>query len=94
MTLLYYDDFTKLLPELKTRVKVNLQNFDVDIFDYSKSTDKQLLYLKSYYMYNNAKNYEKQKMFDESLEEKGVFEFSDRGILKDIFYKHLLSENA
>lgn len=86
LTLLYFNDFEKLLPELQTRVKVNLQTFDVDIFDYSQSKTKQILYLKSYYMHKNGKAYEKQKMFDESLEERELFAFSDRGVSKQEFY--------
>ena len=37
-------------------------------------------------MHKNGKAYEKQKMFDESLEERELFAFSDRGVSKQEFY--------
>ncbi|RYD76757.1 MAG: DNA phosphorothioation-associated putative methyltransferase, partial [Verrucomicrobiaceae bacterium] len=47
VTFQHYDDFDgKPLPELRTRIKVNLKNLFVEVFDYSQSAKTQLLYFK------------------------------------------------
>ena len=47
VTFQHYDDFDgKPLPELQTRIKVNLRNLFVDVFDHSKGPKIQLLYFK------------------------------------------------
>jgi DNA phosphorothioation-associated putative methyltransferase len=47
ITFQHYDDFDgKPLPELRTRIKVNLRNLFVEVFDHSKAPRIQLLYFK------------------------------------------------
>ena len=47
ITFQHYDDFDgKPLPELTTRIKVNLRNLFVEVFDHSKGSRIQLLYFK------------------------------------------------
>jgi DNA phosphorothioation-associated putative methyltransferase len=47
ITFQHYDDFDgKPLPELQTRIKVNLRNLFVEVFDHSKGPRVQLLYFK------------------------------------------------
>jgi DNA phosphorothioation-associated putative methyltransferase len=47
ITFQHYDDFDgKPLPELQTRIKVNLRNLFVEVFDHSKGPRIQLLYFK------------------------------------------------
>ena len=47
ITFQHYDDFDgKPLPELQTRIKVNLRNLFVEVFDHSKGPRTQLLYFK------------------------------------------------
>ncbi len=47
VTFQHYDDFDgKTLPELQTRIKVNLRNLFVEVFDHSKGPKLQLLYFK------------------------------------------------
>jgi DNA phosphorothioation-associated putative methyltransferase len=47
VTFQQYDDFDgKPLPELQTRIKVNLRNLFVEVFDHSKGPRIQLLYFK------------------------------------------------
>jgi len=47
ITFQHYDDFDgKPLPELRIRIKVNLRNLFVEVFDHSKGPRIQLLYFK------------------------------------------------
>jgi DNA phosphorothioation-associated putative methyltransferase len=47
VTFQHYDDFDgKPLPELQMRIKVNLRNLFVQVFDYAQSAKIQLLYFK------------------------------------------------
>ena len=47
VTFQHYDDFDgKPLPELQGRIKVNLRNLFVEVFDHSKGPKIQLLYFK------------------------------------------------
>jgi DNA phosphorothioation-associated putative methyltransferase len=51
ITFQHYDDFDgKPLPELQTRIKVNLRNLFVEVFDHSKGPRIQLLYFKERYL--------------------------------------------
>src|SRR5262249_16020577 len=47
VTFQHSDDFDGTpLPELRMRIKVNLRNLFVEVFDYTRSQKKQLLYFK------------------------------------------------
>ena len=51
VTLLYYDDFkNRGLPELTTRIKIDIGNLFVRVFDYSTNEHKQLLYFKERFL--------------------------------------------
>ena len=51
ITFQHYEDFdSKPLPELRTRIKVNLRNLFVEVFDHSKGPRTQLLYFKERFL--------------------------------------------
>jgi DNA phosphorothioation-associated putative methyltransferase len=51
ITFQHYDDFyTKLLPELQMRIKVNLRTLFVEVFDHSRASKTQLLYFKERFL--------------------------------------------
>lgn len=51
VTFQHYDNFDgKPLPELQTRIKVNLRNLFVEVFDHSKGPKIQLLYFKERFL--------------------------------------------
>ena len=55
ITFQHYDDFDgKPLPELQTRIKVNLRNLFVEVFDHSKGPRIQLLYFKERFVGTNV----------------------------------------
>jgi DNA phosphorothioation-associated putative methyltransferase len=87
LTLLYFDDFSKKMPVLKTRVKIDLGLQDLDIFNYSLTADKQLLYLKSYYLDPLDNDFKNQKDYDEELEKLNLFEFTDRPVSQQEFFR-------
>lgn len=72
LTALIYPNFeTSVLPKLSNRTKVDLQNGDVRIFDYTGEGRASVLTEKSRYMTGNENTYRDQLTFDQSL--KNVF---------------------
>jgi DNA phosphorothioation-associated putative methyltransferase len=76
VTLLRYDDFEgKNLPELQERIKINLRQQRIDIFNHQVGPNQQLLYFKDSYVTNEHPKYPKWKKFADKLRE---FGFNDK----------------
>jgi DNA phosphorothioation-associated putative methyltransferase len=89
-TLLILDDFFgKPLPELRTRVKINLRSFDIDFFEYSEERPRPLLYLKSRFMNHDLEGYDQQLVFDRKLDTLGYFDLTGYGPDAEEFRKIL-----
>jgi DNA phosphorothioation-associated putative methyltransferase len=88
LTLLMVDDFWgHHIPELRSRIKVNLRTQDIDVFEYGPGTDYQsLMYLKSRFMAADQVGYERQAAFDQWLIGLGCFDFSGYGPSPEMFY--------
>ena len=78
LTLQFYDDFSKALPEIKQRVKIDMRAQRVRIFDY-QDYDRQYLYMKSLYIPDSFDDFSMLSNFDRSLQKLGVFDFSNYG---------------
>jgi DNA phosphorothioation-associated putative methyltransferase len=75
VTLLKYDDFeSKNLPELLERIKINLREQRVDIFDHQIGFKKQLLYFKDLYVGKDHPNVLKWAKFSNRLRKIGLDE--------------------
>ena len=99
ITFQHYDDFDgKTLPELKTRIKVNLRSLFVEVFDYSAGPDFQLLYFKERFVRADYPGREVMSKFSEKLRKAGFAEETiGFGPTKAEFQKHVralgLNEN-
>ena len=75
VTFQHYDDFDgKPLPELKTRIKVNLRNLFVDVFDHSKGPKVQLLYFKERFVAKDHPDRPPMEKFSTKLRRLGLSE--------------------
>jgi DNA phosphorothioation-associated putative methyltransferase len=92
LTLLMVDDFFgKAIPELRSRIKVNLRSQDIDFFEYGLGTDYQsLMYLKSRFMAADQERYDQQVAFDQWLMGMGCFDFSGYGPSAEAFCAGLI----
>lgn len=80
LTLMKYDDFTnKPLPRMVQRVKLNLRQQNLDIFDYGDPYEPPYLYLKSRFINEEYPFYAEQVAFEEELERLGLAGFSGYG---------------
>jgi DNA phosphorothioation-associated putative methyltransferase len=71
----HYDDFDeKDLPELQLRIKVNLRNLFVQVFDQSKEEKKQLLYFKERFVGSNYHGRKAMENFSTKLRKLGLSE--------------------
>jgi DNA phosphorothioation-associated putative methyltransferase len=72
VTFQHYDDFEKNpLPELRTRIKVNLRNLFVEVFDYTKSAKAQLLYFKHRFLPADHPNFVAAQQVSQRLRQLG-----------------------
>ena len=98
VTLLRYDDYSKLLPVLDQRIKIKMREQDIDWFYYGDNEQGQPLYLKSLYMKEDDPNYKKQRQFDETLTKIPEIDLSSYGPtvpeLKRILSKYGLKDTA
>ena len=77
ITFQHYDDFDgKPLPELQTRIKVNLRNFFVEVFDHSKGPKIQLLYFKERFLPKDHRKRSEMEAFSAKLRKLGLDERS------------------
>jgi DNA phosphorothioation-associated putative methyltransferase len=86
LTLLFYDDFdSSPMPRLRERIKINMRSQRIDFFEHATDREQQLLYLKSRYITTQHPGYERQKKFDDTLANLGLFDFTDYGPAADDF---------
>lgn len=75
VTFQHYDDFDgKPLPELHTRIKVNLRNLFVEVFDHSTGPKIQLLYFKERFVGKDHKERSAMEKFSAKLRTIGFHE--------------------
>lgn len=75
LTLMKFDDFDgRPIPLLTERIKIRLQDQDIDFFTYGSSYEPTPLYLKSRYLNEDYPMFEKQVRFDEALEALNLFD--------------------
>lgn len=75
ITFQHYDDFSgKPLPVLQTRIKVNLRNFFVEVFDHSAGPKQQLLYFKERFVAKDDPGRAKMDRFSKKLRRLGLNE--------------------
>ncbi|MFX1695905.1 DNA phosphorothioation-associated putative methyltransferase [Paraburkholderia sp. A1RO-1] len=80
LTMLKFDDFIgSPLPRMTQRVKINLRKQELTIFDYGEAYPPPYLYRKSRFLNEESPSYSEQVLFEEALEELGVFEFDGYG---------------
>ena len=90
VTLLKYDDFEgKNLPELQERIKVNLRQQRIDIFDHQSGSYQQLLYFKDQYVGKNHPNRQKWGKFSKKLRKLGFSDTDPIGPPKQEFYNFI-----
>ena len=89
VTFQHYDDFDgKSLPELQTRIKVNLRNLFVQVFDHSTDPKIQLLYFKERFMPKNHPRRSAAEAFSAKLRKLGFDEATiGYGPDKDTFHR-------
>jgi DNA phosphorothioation-associated putative methyltransferase len=72
VTFQHYDNFDgKPLPELQGRIKVNLRNLFVEVFDHSTGPKIQLLYFKERFVGKSHPNWSKMEKFSSKLKKLG-----------------------
>jgi DNA phosphorothioation-associated putative methyltransferase len=87
VSLMRYDNFEdKPIPEMIQRVKINLRDQDIDVFDYSGAYMPHPLYFKSRFIPKNFRHYEAQIAFDRKLGKLDCLNFSGWGPSHDEFY--------
>ncbi len=84
VTLLVYDDFeNQPLPELQTRIKVNLRTQSIDIFDHQALPHRQLLYFKKRFVALDHPKRSEWEAFSEKLRSLGLDESMGFGPTKE-----------
>ena len=87
-----FDDFYgKALPRMLERVKINFQNQQIDVFDYSEPYTPPYLYIKSRFMNEEDDHFQDQINFDEKLKNLKLFDFTGYGPDKNYFDEKLTS---
>ncbi len=80
VTLMSYDDFVESpLPRMRERVKVDLKEQNLNVFEYGEQFEKPHLYRKSSYIDEEFPRYQEQVEFDEHFERLGLLEGSIYG---------------
>ncbi len=78
-----YDDFNnKPLPELHSRIKIDLAKQQMNFYNHRSLKNQQLLYFKEKYVLESHPAYKKWKSFSETLKNNGLKEISDYGPTK------------
>jgi DNA phosphorothioation-associated putative methyltransferase len=88
LTLQNFDDFSKALPVLKRRVKVDMRDQRVRVFNYGQES-RQYLFMKSLFIPDSIDDFAAQAAFDRALQKLDVFDFSNYGPRADYFDKKL-----
>ncbi len=80
VSLMRFDDFEgQALPRMVERAKIKLREQDVDYFAYGEQYEPPYLYHKSRYINEEFPNYPEQMVFDQALDELGLFDWSGYG---------------
>lgn len=80
LTLMKFDDFDgKPVPLMVERIKIRLQDQEIDFFTYGSTYEPTPLYFKSRYLNEDYPMFETQLRFDEDLEALNLFEFNGFG---------------
>lgn len=67
------------LPRLHQRVKIDLKRQRIDVFDYTRTKEAQVLYLKSRLLPKSHPDHERQTAFDADLLATSLFDFTGYG---------------
>ena len=88
LTFQYYDDFEgKDLPELTTRIKIDLKRCFVNVFDHSEGSRRQLLFFKERFLPKGCRGRKKMENFSAKLRKLGLNEENiGYGPDKEAFY--------
>lgn len=90
VTLLKFEDFEgRPLPRLLQRVKVNLRDQDLDVFNYGPDYPPTLLYHKSRFINEEFPRYVEQVTFEETLDRLGLHDLRGYGPSEAEFYRTL-----
>lgn len=88
-----YDDFNnKPLPELHTRIKIDLAKQQMNFYNHKSHKNQQLLFFKEKYVLETHPAYKLWKSFSETLKEKGLKHIGEYGPSKQELVK-ILDEN-
>lgn len=74
-----YDDFNKALPELHSRIKIDLAKQQMNFYNHKSKKSQQLLYFKEQYVLESHPAYQEWKSFSETLKEKGLKNLGEYG---------------
>lgn len=75
LTFQYYDDFDgQPLPELVTRIKIDLKNFFVNVFDHTEGPTHQLIFFKERFLPKEYSDRERFEVFSAKLRKLGLRE--------------------
>ena len=92
VSLMRYDDFFgKPLPLLIDRIKINMQQQQIDFFKYGEEFPPHPLYQKSLYLNNDMPNYSKQLSFDKKMKSFDWLDLSGYGPSHEQFAQMLQS---
>lgn len=94
-----YDDFTnKNLPELHSRIKIDLAKQQMNFYNHRSNKNQQLLFFKEQYVLESHPGYQEWKSFSDTLKENGINDIGEYGpskqelakILQEDFYKSII----
>lgn len=90
LTMMKFDDFTgSPIPRMVQRVKINLRKQELTVFDYGEAYPPPYLYRKSRFLNEESPFFAEQKLFEEALDELGLFDFAGYGPSAEIFDQKL-----
>jgi DNA phosphorothioation-associated putative methyltransferase len=90
VTLLKFKDFeTNPLPQLVQRIKVNLRDQDLDVFNYGEAYAPALLYDKSRFINEEFPYFAEQVAFEAAIKQLGLHDLSGYGPSEAEFYRVL-----
>ena len=95
VSLLKYNDFEgQPIPEMTQRVKINLREQEIDVFDYSGQFARHPLCFKSRLIPRGFLNYDAQRAFDLKLADLGCIDVSGFDPTRNELHNILLSHGV